>query len=92
MVERTCFACPMQYEGDVDGYPLYFRLRHGYWSVTIAEKNAVWPRDNEKYYSRGGEYGDDQTGLMPEEEALAIIERCVAEFRRIGFDAQRGEL
>ena len=85
-LERTCFACPMQYSGKVDGYPLYFRLRHGRWSFTIAEKNAVWPGDDERFYDRSERCDDKYDGLMPEDEAIAIIERCVAQFRERGFD------
>ena len=86
VVEKTCAACPLQFEGTVDGYPLYFRLRWGWWSFTIAENSAVWPSDDEEYYERRGAYGDDLTGIMSDEDALAIIDRCVAEFRKTGFD------
>ena len=85
-IERTCFACPMQYGGKVDGYTLYFRLRYGQWSVTIAEKNAVWPGKDERQFERLGTHGDGFAGLMPENEAVAIIERSIAEFRERGFD------
>lgn len=34
-MEMTCPACPMQYEGKVNGKTAYYRDRHGVWSFEI---------------------------------------------------------
>ena len=70
----TCGACPQQYEGEVDGNPAYFRLRHGYWRFTIVApgSNPVGPGpDGVVLFHAEAEckVGD---GCMDEAEALIM--------------------
>lgn len=37
-IRLTCLASPVQFEGTIDGYPMYFRSRWSSWELTIAKK------------------------------------------------------
>ena len=85
-LEETCFACPQQYQGTVDGNPAFFRLRHSSWRFCIVEPggNPVGPGatpDKKVLYYKDGEHepGTD-AGIMVGAEGfiLAMIE----DFRR----------
>jgi hypothetical protein len=46
----TSEARPVQIEGNVAGFPFYFRARYNHWSITIVEpgENPVRPADVKK--------------------------------------------
>lgn len=90
-MEQTCGACPVQYEGEVDGVPFYFRARGQRWSFGAGGEStedaceiAMGWQDG---FCRQESWGSDMfdAGWMDPAEAEAIIARCVAEFR-----AERG--
>ena len=43
---RTSMATPLRFEGAVDGVPVYFHVRYGYWIFAIAADavagSSVW--------------------------------------------------
>ena len=92
-ITRTCAACPVQFEGTVDGKHLYFRARWEHWTVVIADGDAIdaylsW---SPALYFRRAHYGPEdamQASWMPTRIAQRIIERCVAEY----LSDVRGEL
>ncbi len=88
-VTCTCEGSPVQYEGDVDGYPCYFRARWGHWAFTIVAPgdspvSAQFDARNTALYYHSEPYGDDgfSAGAMPLEEAETFIMRCVDEWRK----------
>ena len=87
----TCFACPEQYEGTVDGNPAYFRLRHSYWRFCIVEPggNPIGPEatpDKKVLYYKESEYDSGQdAGMMNDAPSLILF--MIKEFR----DSQKKE-
>ena len=74
-------SCPMQGFGTVRGRELYFRARHDRWSFDVADHAGRLPSDGSQEsdgYYREDAYPD--AGWMPLSEAVAIIERCLAEY------------
>jgi len=90
VLERTCDSCPTQYEGSIDGYPLYFRMRWGGWRFTVAEKEIALHRDARgiRGFNREDDLGEENRMLsyMADDEAMQIIEDCLIEFIESGFD------
>ena len=77
----TTTTAPVQYEGSVDGYFLYFRARGNSWKTQICPTEGdLWTE--KVVYSKEGIYGGgfDAT-WMPHQEALELIAQCVEEFR-----------
>lgn len=64
--------CPVQAEGTICGVPFYFRARGESWSIGIGGEVVLLPA-----WEHEEDYGDEPfaAGYMPEEEALAFIER-----------------
>lgn len=82
---RTCDACPVQYEGEVDGCPAYFRYRFGFLEFTIVKVGCepVWPRQEDVLYYFG--IADDHqpwAGDMDHETAFSIITEHVGLWRQ----------
>lgn len=70
---------PVQGEGTIDGVPLYFRARGAQWSLDIgrhddSDRPPLW-----WHVEEWGEWPD--AGYMPEEKALAMIDKAVALYR-----------
>lgn len=84
-LERTCDACPEQYEGTVDGNPAYFRLRHSSWRFCIAKPGGdpigqgLPGIVREVLYYKEGEAAGADVGIM--EDAPGLIMSMVREFR-----------
>jgi|GEM_PF-5460862 len=74
--------CPVQALGMVGGRDLYFRARSKGWSLDGADTDGHLPsdgyRESDGFYREGG-YAD--AGWMPLQDAVAIIVRCLSEFR-----------
>ena len=77
-MERTCGACPVQYEGLVNGHQWYFRARYNAWSLHVAETTT-----DEEYAAVNGpivlsgeltERWQYDAGYMPTEVAEALID------------------
>jgi hypothetical protein len=87
----TCAACPLQYEGTVDGVPAYFRARWNSWSFTIGPNPVRAWRDPEHHAQWDGEVeGEFGASWMEPQQAEAIMRQCVAEWRneRRGSEAR----
>ncbi len=86
VISCTCGACPLQYEGTVNGYPFYYRGRWGRWYFGIGETLdgeedgavAVAMGFADGFY-RAGVGGDNDPP-----EAEAIIRRCCEEWIKEG--------
>ena len=80
-ITKTCSACPEQYEGTVDGNPIYFRLRHGYWTFCISKPGAdpILPYKEDILYFKDGPSPDGGDGCT--EDAPGLIMSMVREFR-----------
>jgi len=81
-IRQTSSVAPVQYEGKVDWYKLYFRARHDRWY------SMIWSMDG--MYVRGAPYGQpgsETAGAMDDLVAQDFIERCLAEY----LDGVRGE-
>lgn len=82
---RTCMACPEQYQGEVDGNPAYFRLRHSHWRFCIIEPGGdpIGPgRTPEKkvlFYEEGEVPGED-VGIMQGTQDLIMT--MIEKFRK----------
>jgi hypothetical protein len=80
--ECTCGAYPTQYEGSIDGKPFYFRLRHGWWTMTIAHHDPVLPKRDDCLIHREGEYEPyPDCGYMEHGEVMARIVAAALAFR-----------
>jgi len=68
-LERTCIACPSQWEGKTeDGRVIYIRYRHGYFSIGLGKTldEAVWDDFYEAELDVGG------GGWMTEDELREV--------------------
>lgn len=75
--------CPVQAEGDVFGFPFYFRARHGAWTFDVASKG----RDPVDYGDLFQAEGVDTTGgYLTTPEAMAILGVCLDGFRDKYFE------
>ena len=84
----TCGACPVQYEGTVDGYPAYWRARHNSFGLAIATQPGTDPVDVSLGFADGwsedrayGTPGDASAGYMAPAMAERLIREGVAAFR-----------
>lgn len=70
--------CPVQAEGEIDGKPFYFRARGQRWSMGVGGEPAGSP----EWEHREG-WGDSPyaAGWMPEETAIAMIEKAAILYR-----------
>ena len=82
-LRMTCPAVPVQYDGDVDGYPAYFRYRFGHWYFVVTHPGSepVMPKKEDLIFFREGDRGDEWAGDMPKDEADEFVSGLVAEFR-----------
>jgi len=78
-LERTCFACPSQWEGELeDGRMIYIRYRWGCLEVSISKNtikdvsDAVEGRPIYQKY-----IGGDYDGVMDNEEMLSILKDVI---------------
>jgi hypothetical protein len=80
-IRLTCLASPVQFEGTIDGYPIYFRSRWSSWELTVAKmgKNPVNAHRAVGDYLLyiGGEYDADGSGFgagqMPLQVACNLL-------------------
>lgn len=71
-IERTCYACPSQWEGKTEcGKEIYVRYRHGDLSVDLDNKEVLYA------YLPGHDYGG---GLMDDEEMFKYLKMAGLEF------------
>ena len=87
IIESIGGYCPCQAEGTMNGYPFYFRARHGDWQLDVAEVGgdpveASIPDDPALYRAEGDDPWD---GYMPVEAAKILIQT-----EYIRFSAQMG--
>lgn len=77
-------ACPVQGQGDVDGFHWYFRARHDAWSFEVYstpfEADGGLPPDHTRVWDVEGEAGD--ASWMPYSEAWQRIAESITSFRR----------
>src|SRR5215831_18635098 len=81
-IRQTCPVAPVQYEGKVDWYKLYFRAREAGWSLSILAGDGA--------YIRSAGYGNPgglEASAMDDRVAQDFIERCLAEY----LSGARGE-
>ncbi len=80
IIETIGGNCPVQAEGQIDGFGFYFRARGEQWSIEIYDGSEKgW------YYSEP--YGTTfEAGWMDKEEAEAFIEKAAEKFHneRVG--------
>lgn len=78
-LERTCFACPSQWEGELeDGRMIYIRYRYGCLYVKISENYTNDISDavrNKIIYQKY--IGGDYDGVMDNEEMLSILKDVI---------------
>jgi hypothetical protein len=84
----TCSACPVQYEGTVDGYPAYWRARYDSFTLAIATTPGTDPVEvgcgmvagwaEERAYGAPGGF---DAGYIPHAQAEQLIREGVAAFR-----------
>ncbi len=73
-------VCPVQYQGEMSGYPFYFRARHGTWKITVAREgkdpvalNMGIGDSKEILHQEEGE--DDTEGFMELADVAEILLR-----------------
>ncbi|OWO89704.1 hypothetical protein B5E41_30150 [Rhizobium esperanzae] len=76
-------SVPVQGEGTIDGLPFYFRARGGQWSLEIGrDANLPWDDIQVPVWWHVEEWGTwPEAGYMPEDVALAMIDKAVALYR-----------
>ena len=85
-LRMTCEACPVQVEGTIDGYGLYFRSRWDSWRLAIAETfeqavRASRMGDTTFYHeSSAGLFAFDASWLEPEQLDVAL-RACLTAYR-----------
>lgn len=96
--------CPVQGEGEIDGWPFYFRARHRHWALSVAPPDGD-PVDVSCGWACGWHVGalyrpwphilgpnDHDAGYMPLRDVSWMMLQSVQAFRswRAAFD--RGEV
>jgi len=67
-IERTCFACPSQWEGKLDdGREIYIRYRNGNFSVLIDDETVMKKRLS---ISEEDQYLTDEEMIVATEDIL----------------------
>lgn len=67
--------CPVQGEGKIDGYDIYFRSRGDNWTFDIGESPIL---GQNSIFSVRGNFGDwPRAGWMPWFRAYRIIYKCI---------------
>lgn len=90
-------ACPVQGEGTLDGFPIYFRARGEHWAFSIAQNrvhdpvNVSW--DEVPGWWTECEYGDNfAAGWMSGEHSRLCVAAAIAAWRALGgADAPLGK-
>jgi hypothetical protein len=72
--------CPVQAEGEINGWPFYFRARGQHWSLEVAEPG--FQACGEAVWETFVDYGDEPfaAGWMEEDEARGFIASAAAQF------------
>jgi hypothetical protein len=82
----TCGACPVQYEGTINGKPFYYRSRWDEWRLAIAntiedaQDAGVWSLNNgtSLFFAKGD---DDELDMDKQNQfAKQIIQQCADAF------------
>lgn len=64
-------SCPTQADGELYGYPFYFRARHGEWTLDVVMPGQDQVLAENPFVHMEGD--DDSQGFMPIPEAMRII-------------------
>ena len=88
-IEMTCEAAPLQFEGEIDGNPFYFRARWESWRFTIVRPggNPVSPKSNgEVLYAASGKVatGPFSASYLDPDLGLRMIATFIMDFRSGG--------
>lgn len=80
-MQAGCGACPLEFEGTIDGVPFYFRSRGQTWTMGIGGDPVLEPR----WFMRGP-WGEPPfgAGWMPDHIGQAIVEKCCELWRVAG--------
>ena len=76
-IEHIGGNCPVQAEGFAFGHPFYFRARGSSWTFEVYDSEGTTV-----IFDQWEPWGDApfDAGWMPEEEAQAIVMRCIGKF------------
>ena len=77
-MKMTCMACPMQYEGKINGVSAYYRDRHGIWSLEIYEGELF---ESKLLYEKNG-ISSEIYGYKGMLDAEKRIMKCAIKFAR----------
>jgi len=89
-IESGIGACPVEYCGEADGKPYYFRARGRHWEFSIAETESLaveaciyMEARREAHFYACGKYGTEpfDASWMNTQQAQEIITGCVAVWR-----------
>lgn len=72
----TCHGMPVQIEGDVDGFTVYFRAEDGGWEFTVY--NTAY---SEGAYLRMTGACDVHPQEMDTADAWIVVAKCIADWR-----------
>jgi hypothetical protein len=81
--------CPYQIEGQINGFPFYFRSRHAHWSMSILLEKGTkdyeeWNDDPIWYYVE--QYGKDlkseDAGWITKREARKFLKKACNLFKK----------
>ena len=77
-------ACPVQADGTINGVPFYFRARGQRWQMAIGEDPVEISCGMKDGWYKEEPWGKEMfdAGLMSEETAKEIIERCAEEYEK----------
>lgn len=76
-----CGACPVQGDGEIDGYPCYYRSRGEGWQFHVATMPDGDPLDDNTWFYSENKYIFPQGGWVDKSVSLACIKKAVTEWR-----------
>ena len=78
-VEEWGGACPFQANGKINGFPFYFRARHGMWTLEVARVGEDPVGNPTVYFAQGS---DRTGGYMKHKTAAMLLGREAWKFKQ----------
>jgi hypothetical protein len=71
---RTSVACPCQYEGNINGFPFYFRGRGGEFRIDVVPQGCCPVEAENPIYHNEGDFDDNELYDMGWKDTPALEE------------------
>ncbi len=85
-LHATCSACPVEIEGEIDGWVLYFYARWGAWNLSIAADldhavRAHRQSDARFYHKSSAGLREFEASWLTPAQVDQVLRACLAAFR-----------